>query len=264
MADNDTLPKRLDEAADASMVHAADESGLQASLRSLSTLATGHLDLAEHLTEVAWFAVRAVPGAEGAGLTLLGGNGVSAFYTTASFIHEVDEIQHGLGKGPCFTAVAQRSRVVSPSLGADSRWPRFGGRVARLGVHSALSLPLITPQRLVGAINVYSRAKNAFDAHAADMGEQFAVPAAIAVQNAQVLARAERLASQLQDALTTQGAVDRAVGIMMSRSGNTAEEALHRLRTLSQQEHRKLGLIADSIIAEAVRRARARKMTAPD
>lgn len=44
----------------------------------------------------------------------------------------------------------------------------------------------------------------------------------------------------------------------MSRSGDTETEALNRLRTLSQREHRKLTAVAQSVLDEAVRRARAR------
>jgi GAF domain-containing protein len=147
---------------------------------------------------------------------------------------------------------------MSGSLGADSRWPRFGGTVARLGVHSVVSLPLVTPDGVVGAMNVYARAKNAFDDRAAELGEIFAIPAAIAVQNAQVLAQTQRVATQLKSALETRAVVDRAVGIMMSRSGGTEHEALERLRAMSQHEHQKLALVARQIVDEAVRRAEAR------
>jgi AmiR/NasT family two-component response regulator len=50
----------------------------------------------------------------------------------------------------------------------------------------------------------------------------------------------------------------RAIGIMMSRSGGTEAEALDRLRSLSQHQREKLPVIAQTIVAEAVRRARAR------
>ncbi len=66
----------------------------------------------------------------------------------------------------------------SGSLGAGARWPQFGSRVARLGVYSAVSLPLITPTGVVGALNVYAHAKHVFDERAAELGELFAVPAA--------------------------------------------------------------------------------------
>ncbi|MET0695463.1 MAG: GAF and ANTAR domain-containing protein [Propionibacteriaceae bacterium] len=236
----------------------AEEADLQASLVALSTVSTGKLALEDLLREVANFAVGAIPGADGAGLTLLESDRRDLVVTTAPFVHEVDDIQYSIGQGPCITAAAEAQTVISGSLGGDSRWPRFGARVARLGVHSAVSLPLITSDGVVGALNVYAHGKHVFDQRAAELGGLFARPAAIAVQNAQVLAQARRLAGQLQRALDSRGIIDRAVGILMSRSGDTEEQALTRLRTLSQHEHRKLDVVAQVIVDEAVRRARAR------
>ena len=67
---------------------------------------------------------------------------------TADFVREIDTIQyHELNEGPCITSTQSQRPAVSGSLGSDDRWPRFGGRVARLGVHSALSMPLIVGER---------------------------------------------------------------------------------------------------------------------
>ena len=63
-------------------------------------------------------------------------------------------------------------------------------------------------------------------------------------QNAQVLAQIQRLAAQLQSALQTRGVIDRAVGILMSRTGATEREAMARLRALSQNEHQQLDVVA--------------------
>jgi GAF domain-containing protein len=125
-----------------------------------------------------------------------------------------------------------------------------------MGVHSALSLPLITPDEVVGAMNIYARGKHAFDERAAELGELFAVPAAIAVQNARVLEDTRRLAVRLQSTLDERMVVERAVGIVMSRSGVDEGEALARLTKLSQHEHVKLVQIARNLVDEAVRRAR--------
>jgi transcriptional regulator with GAF, ATPase, and Fis domain len=216
---------------------------LQDSLTRLGTLATGLLPLEISLTRVAEYAVRAIPGAEGAGLTLLEENRSDTIVSTADFVAQIDDIQYGLGQGPCLSAVAERQIVLSGSLGGDRRWPQFGSRAARLGVHSVVSLPLFTDEGVLGAMNVYAHDKNAFTLDAGRLGELFAVPAAIAVQNAQVLAQTKRLASQLQTALSSRGVVERAIGIMMSRSGGTEAEALDRLRTLSQHQHEKLPTI---------------------
>ena len=232
---------------------------LTQSLGSLSRLATAHLALEDTLTQVARFAVRAIPGADGAGLTLLEENRADTIVSTADFVTKVDKIQYSLGEGPCISAAAEGRTFSSGSLGGEQRWPRFGPRVARLGVHSVLSLPLLTPDGVLGAMNVYAYGKAIFDDHAVNIGELFAVPAAIAVQNALVLAQAKRLASNLQAALVSRAVIDQAMGIVMSRTGCSASEAFDRLRTRSQTEHLKVSAVAQSVVDAAVRRARARR-----
>jgi GAF domain-containing protein len=232
-----------------------EEDHLRASLDALSRLSSRRMGLEDLLTGVATLAVHAIPGADGAGLTLLEQGRSNTIVATAPFVTEIDDIQYGIGQGPCISAAEENRIVVSGSLGGDKRWLLFGSRVARLGVHSVISLPLPTPEGVVGAMNVYAHAKHSFDDRSAQLGGLFAVPAAIAVQNAQVLAQTQRLAEHLRVALEEQQVVERAIGIMLSRSGGTAEEALSRLRRMSQSEHRKLPLVAQSLVDEAVRRA---------
>ncbi|MBA3530243.1 MAG: GAF and ANTAR domain-containing protein [Propionibacteriaceae bacterium] len=128
-----------------------------------------------------------------------------------------------------------------------------------MNVHSALSLPLVASDGVVGAMNIYAHRKHAFTDTAVQLGQFFAGPAAIAVQNAHVLAQSKQLANHLETALVSRAVIDQAVGIMMSRSGSSAEEAFARLRSLSQSEHQKLHTLAQSIVAQAVRRARSRR-----
>lgn len=125
-------------------------------------------------------------------------------------------------------------------------------------MHSVLSLPLIGPDRVLGVMNVYAHRKNSFDDRAVQLGELFAIPAAISVMNAQALTQARRLALHLQSAMTTRATIDQALGIMMSRTGCTADEAFDRLRGISQTDHLKLVQVARSIVTDAVNRARAR------
>jgi GAF domain-containing protein len=212
---------------------------------------------------VATFAVRAIPGADGAGVTLLRldqpDNIVAALASSAPFVAEIDEIQYvTVREGPCITAALERRTVRSGSLGGEKMWPRFGPRVGRLGVHSALSLPLLLPDHVVGAINVYARGKDVFDGHAVELGELFAKPAAVAVHNAHILDDALSLTVRLQRVLATRPVIDQAIGLIRGRTGRSVEDALTHLRAISQAEHRKLADVAQEMVDEAVRRARAR------
>ena len=245
----------------------ADAADLQASLGDLAGMVTGTVGLPQLLEQVATFAARAIPGADGAGVTLLRvdgtGHRVEALAASHPFVSEIDRIQYvTLNEGPCITAALEARTVRSGSLGGEKMWPRFGPRVGRLGVHSALSLPLLVPGQVVGALNVYARGKDVFDDHATEVGELFAAPAAVAVHNAQILARALELTAQLQVALTTRPVIDQAIGLLRGRSGGTSEEAFSRLREISQSEHTKLADVAQRLVDEAVRRARSRHTNA--
>ena len=236
---------------------------LRAGLAALSQLAVGRLDLTEALTKVARYAVAAIPGADGAGLTLLGCDRADIVVASAPFVSEVAAIQYRLGEGPCITAAAEGRTVRSGALCSDRQWPRFGSSVARLGVYSALSLPLTTDEGVLGAMDVYAHDRDAFDDRAARIGELFAVPAAIAVQNAQVLAEARRLAAQLEAALSHRAVIDQAKGILISRIGCGADEAFDRLKQMSQAESRKLYAVAQHVVERAMQRARARHTSSP-
>ena len=85
---------------------AAQEDELAQSLAALSRLSSARLSLEDLLTQVATFAVRAIPGADGAGLTLIEADRADTIVKSAPFVREVDDIQYGLGEGPCISAAA--------------------------------------------------------------------------------------------------------------------------------------------------------------
>ncbi len=242
----------------------APEDDLTGSLTALAGLSTARLSLEDLLTKVARYAVQAIPGADGAGLTLIEADWSDTTVKSAPFVREIDDIQYGIGEGPCISAATTGQTMRSGSLSADSRWPRFGPRAGRLGVHSVLSLPLLVEDTVVGAMNVYAHPRDAFDERAEHIGQLFAMPAAIAVQNAQILAQTQRLAANLQAALTNRAVIDQAIGIIISRTGVSPEQAFERVRTRSQHDHAKVSVIAHQIVEEAARRARSRRTQTAD
>ncbi|MEP7019911.1 MAG: GAF and ANTAR domain-containing protein [Pseudonocardiales bacterium] len=234
---------------------AHDDNDLRSSLVALSHLATGQMELEDVLTRVAEFAVSAIPGADGVGLTLLEAGRADTMVASSSFVAEVDAIQYGIEEGPCITSAAEARTVRSGELDTDPQWPRFGPQIGHLGVHSALSVPLLTRAGVLGAMNVYAHKRHAFDEHGARIGELFAEPAAIAVQNAHMLARAKRLATQLQLALANQATIDQAIGILMSRTGRNPDQAMEQLTKVSEAQDETLYTAALHIVEDAVYRA---------
>jgi GAF domain-containing protein len=237
----------------------AEDDDLEEGLTALSHLAIGRLGLKETLLRVAQYASRAIPGASGVGLTLIENGRTDTIVATESFVTEMDAVQYSLNQGPCISAVATEQPIISGSIASDPRWPEFGPQSAEFGVQSSLSIPLITSDGVVGSLNVYAHEKNVFDDRAAVLGGYFGVPAAIAVQNAQILAESKRLASHLRKALTNRITIERAIGVFMTRSGDSPDEAMAKIRTISHTEHKRIDLVAQNIVDTAVRRAHARR-----
>jgi GAF domain-containing protein len=208
--------------------------------------------------------VQAIPGADAVGVTLVSTDEfrrpqVQTSAVTAAFVEEIDALQYGeIKEGPCITCMQSRRPGVSGSLGSDRRWPHFGGRVARMGVHSVLALPLIVGNQLMGAINSYAHERDSFTDHAVELATQFAAPAAVSLYNAHLLAGARERTQQLQQALETRSVIDQAVGIIRARTGVNNDEAFERLTRMSQTANTKLYLVAERLVEEAVRRAKAR------
>lgn len=241
----------------------ADEDDLRDGLRGLASVVAGGRGVSELLAQVAEFAVHAIPGVDGAGVAVLsrphGKVRVDASAATADFVREIEALQYDVAHaGPCTGCMQDRRPIVSGSLGSDSRWPHFGGRVARMGVHSALSLPLLIADEVIGAINTYAHDRDVFTEHAVALGARFAGPAAVSVYNARLLAQARERAEILQGALGNRAVIDQAIGIVRSRAGGSAEDAFDRLRHISQSENVKLSVVAQRLVDEAVRRAHAR------
>lgn len=243
----------------------ADDDDLEAGLSGLAGMVAGARSVAELLTEVAQFAAHAIPGVDGAGVSLIGKSEptlrIEAWAATAEVVRDIDTLQYDVhNEGPCITCMHTRHPVVSGSLSEDNRWPRFGVAVARLGVHSALSLPLMIGDLVIGAINAYAHHRDAFGEHAVTLGSQFAGPAAVSVHNGQLLSATRERAEQLQRALGSRAVIDQAIGIIRSRSGGGAEEAFAGLVKISQHENVKLHVVAERLVDEAVRRAHARHL----
>ena len=178
---------------------------------------------------------------------------------SAAFVAEIDAVQYELvDEGPCITAAQERQTVRSGSVGRIAGGPDSGpGWRAWCAQRAGAADAAPGPDRR-GCSNAYARSRDAFDEHAAKAGQLFAAPAGVAVHNAQLLAEARSHAARLQHALDSRAIIDQAIGVLRSRSGATAEEGFARLRAISQDENVKLVLVAERIVQEAVRRARAR------
>src|SRR3954454_6601618 len=115
-----------------------------------------------NLHQVAALAVRNVPGADFAGITLMrDGRPTTAVFTDQAS-PEIDSAQYESGEGPCLDAFRHNAMFTVDDTRMETRWPKFAKAAADHGVLSTLSLPLTAGPGAIGALNLYSRTVKGF------------------------------------------------------------------------------------------------------
>lgn len=228
---------------------------LVAVFATMSGLLLTRESLDDALVLVTSLAVDSVPGAVGAGVSLLAGPGrrTSAAATDAR-VEQADALQYELDQGPCLEAWAQQTVMRVEDTLADTRWPRWSRRAAQLGLRSALSAPMHSRGVPLGAIKVYGEEPRVFDARAEGLLVRFAEQAAVLVSNVQAYRNAQQLSEGLKEALEARDTIATAKGILMARDGLQPDAAFQLLVRASQRSNTKLRDVAKEIVAANVRR----------
>jgi transcriptional regulator with GAF, ATPase, and Fis domain len=153
------------------------------------------------------------------------------------------EVQQELDEGPCLDVVWDAAGVnVVPDLSDSRRWARWAGHALDLGLSSMLAVRLDTNNHTIGALDLYSRERRDYDA------DEVLAARVVASRVSAALAVAKR-EETLWEAIDARHQIGQAQGILMERYDVTADQAFGVLRRYSQENHRKLRLVADDVIA---------------
>ncbi|SIR47993.1 GAF domain-containing protein [Microbispora rosea] len=229
--------------------HAADDE-LAVRLSDLARTLQGEDTAQETLDAIVAAAVDTVPGAQHAGLTVvIRRREVETQAATGDIVGEVDRAQYETGEGPCLDATYRHRTVRLSDMTQEKRWPEFTRRAVDLGVKSMLSFQLYVQKDNLGALNLYSSEKNAFDDESEHVGLLFAAHAAVAMSGA-------RQQEQLRNALAVRDLIGQAKGVLMERHKLTADQAFALLVRASQETNTKLADIAEYLVDTGVLRAR--------
>jgi len=155
----------------------SEQSPLERSLAELSTFLVSDHSIADILTRVAVLAVEAVPPAMFAGITMLVDDRVTTQTFTDPTCPEIDQAQYESGHGPCLDAFRNGSTIVVESLASDGDYPEFAASAMAHGVRSTLSLPMLSGDSSIGALNFYAGTDAAFGQNEAEVGRLFAAQA---------------------------------------------------------------------------------------
>jgi GAF domain-containing protein len=218
-------------------------------LSELSALLVDGESLEERLRRVVELAVRTIPACDAAGITLVTGpRPRTAAYTNAR-THAIDQAQYDLGDGPCLDAIRRRTVNRVNVDEAAERWPAFAKAAQAEGIRSFLAAALLVHTEPLGALNLYSKQTDGFDALDEAFISVFSTQAAASVANSLRYTEISALARQLEEALGSRAVIEQAKGVLMAREGIDADEAFDLLRRQSQHRNVKLREVAHDVVA---------------
>jgi GAF domain-containing protein len=197
-----------------------------------------------------------VPGSSGAGVSMIEGGRRTSSGSTDDRVRKADALQYELDEGPCLTAAASREPVRIDDLAEDRRWPRWASAALPLGLHAAMSAPLVAGDVSLGAIKVYADRAGTFDARGQQLLGLFSASAAVLVANVQSTERAKRLSEGMRAAIHDRDVVNMAKGVLMARSNLDEDAAMGLLLRRCQQDGTTVGQAARHVIESAIRRGR--------
>lgn len=226
------------------------------SLAELGRIVLADTPLDEVLGRVAGIARDTVPGASEVSVTLVVDDRPTTAAFTADLARKLDERQYRQGFGPCLDAARGGESLVVDDMGSEDRWPEYAPVAAGYGVFSSVSVPLPLQQHVIGALNVYSVDKSAFDERAVGLAVLVAGYAAVAVANAHLVAATTELADGMRSAMQSRAVIEQAKGILIAQQGCSAEDAFTQLTKVSQHANRKLRDVAAAVVEQARTRRR--------
>jgi GAF domain-containing protein len=192
---------------------------------------------------------RAIRSASAVSITLVENGEAFTPHASEPVARELDEVQYVTTIGPCLEALSVRRNVNAVLDESGARWPAFVAAAIDKGIAGILSVPLIVEEQSLGALNIYSRDPEPFDATEEATASLLARQAATLVANAIAFRAATALNAQLREALESRDVIGQAKGILMERESYTADAAFDVLRRASQRTNRKLRDVANDLVA---------------
>ncbi|MDR2985466.1 MAG: ANTAR domain-containing protein [Nocardiopsaceae bacterium] len=217
----------------------------------LLTLANASESRAMHrLVELA---ARHVPGCSGATAVLWQGDEPTITSASHPDLSELADVQLASRRGPAIDALSEKAQMSCPDTLSEERWPDYTSRALSMGVRSSLTLVHSSgssegPDQLALTLTMYATRPRVLDASRAPVAELLIAFGSAVMHNTSAYDAAQRTARQLSEGVGSRAVVDQAKGILMVGLSCSADEALRRMREISQTRQIKVTEVAKRIV----------------
>jgi len=142
--------------------------------------------------------------------------------------------------------VREGKPLVVPNVVVEKQY-RYPELARKNGLASLLSAPMISRDKVIGTVNIYTAEERTFSDDEIDFVKAVAGQAAIAIENARLMS--ETL--EMKRTLEARKLIERAKGILVKRRRCDEDEAYRLMRKMAMDQKRRLVDIANRIIDAA-------------
>jgi hypothetical protein len=210
-------------------------------------LSTGEPSEPGSLNQLVAQAAQQVRACSGAAAVLWRGGEPVALAASHPSLPELIEVQVRCGRGPSLDALSGDEPVGCPDTLDERRWPEYASTALRHGVRCSLSLAYRYSAAAV-SLSLFGARPRTLGADSVAAAERLVAFGGAVVGIASEYGEARRTARQLRDAADSRAVVDQAKGVLMHALGCSADEALQRMRQISQSANVKVTDVATRII----------------
>jgi GAF domain-containing protein len=219
-----------------------------AALLELAGLLTASDSFEQMMQSACELAARLVPAAATCAITLAQDGHAITIGSADALARQLDEQQYDLDQGPCLQAMATGEIVSSPDLSREERWDGYPPRAVANGISSIYSSPLRVNDAVIGALNMYAEAVDAFDDEARAVIALLTALTGVTISTAMGHFDETQLSDHLRRALSNRSVIDQAIGIVIASQHCSPGEAFDVLRTVSQNRNIKLRDVAAEVV----------------
>jgi ANTAR domain len=200
------------------------------------------------LGELASLAARQVPACSGAAATVWRDGEPVIMAATHPDISGLTEVELPCHRGPETSALATGETAHCPDTLAEERWPEFAQAALAHGVRCSVTLAH-RPGAEAVTLSLFGARPRVLDPSQVPLAELLVAAGGALVDNLSQFGDARRAALQFRDAAESRALVDQAKGVLMNALGCSADEALSRMRQISQQSNMKVTEVASKVIS---------------
>lgn len=224
------------------------EKEIIAAITALSDVDAGSLDEKQYMDVLARHSVALLDADAAAVLIADRDGGLRAVAATAESAHRSLLVQLDHQDGPSLASYRGRGREDLPDVRLEQRWGAFRTNALRAGFVAVHTIPLQRRDSVFGVLTLYRHRPGPLTDDDDRLAAALADLATGHLLTGRALARAERLAGQLQTALHSRVVIEQAKGILAERHGLTINHAFEMLRAFARCHRRKLDHVARAVV----------------